>query len=68
MKKLFVSIVGTRDWQCKHMSFATIFDFVDYCKLYSPNKSDLIEDYIDLKDLCRIMSDSLVTFHYDWQK
>jgi hypothetical protein len=67
MKKLFVSVVGTRDWQCKHMAFDTIFDFVDYCKLYSPHKSDLIGEY-NIEDLCRIMSDSLVTFHYCWQK
>lgn len=68
MKKLFVSIVGTKDWQCKHMSFDSIFDFEDYCKVYNPKKCKQIEDYVDLKDLCNIMSDRFVTFHYEWQK
>jgi len=68
MKKLFVSIVGTRDWQTKHKSFDTISDFEDYCKLYNPNKKALVENYGTLKELCEGMSDGLVTFHYAWQK
>lgn len=68
MKKLFVSIVGTRDWQCKHMVFDTIADFEDYCLKYNPDKKKAINEYGTLKELCHIMSDGLVTFHYDWQK
>ena len=68
MKKLFISIVGTKDWQCKHMSFNSIFDFEEYCKAYNPKKIKKIDDYVDLKDLCNIMSDCFVTFHYAWQE
>jgi len=68
MKKLFVSIVGTRDWQTKHMTFATIFDFEDYCKLYNPSKKKMVDQYGTLKELCEMMSDCFVTFHYSWQE
>ena len=68
MKKLFVSIVGTRDWQTKHKAFDTISDFEDYCKLYNPSKKTLVDNYGTLKELCEGMSDCFVTFHYAWQK
>lgn len=68
MKKLFISVVGTRDWQCKHMSFDNLFDFEDYCLQVKPYKAKQIKDYIDTKDLCNIMSDNFVVYHYEWQK
>ena len=67
-KKLFISVAGTRDWQCKHMSFDSVFDFEDYCTKVAPQKAKQIVDFIDTKDLCRIMSDAFVTYHYEWQK
>lgn len=68
MKKLFVSVVGTRDWQCKHMIFNTVADFEDYCLAHAPHKKELINNYGTLKELCEGMSDCFLTFHYDWQK
>ena len=68
MKKLFVSVVGTRDHQCKHMAFDSLLDFEDYCLTHAPKKAKEIADYINAKDLCRIMSDCFLTFHCEWQK
>ena len=68
MKKLFVSVVGTRDHQCKHMAFDNLLDFEDYCLAHAPKKAKEIADYIDAKDLCRIMSDCFLIFHCEWQK
>jgi hypothetical protein len=68
MKKIFLSVVGTRDWQCKHMSFDNLFDIEDYAVKVAPSKAKLVADYIDLADLCRIMSDNFTVWHYEWQK
>lgn len=68
MKKLFVSVVGTRDWQCRHIVFDTIFDFEDYCLTYAPHKQKQIKEYGTLQELCTIVSDAFVTFQYEWQK
>lgn len=66
--KLMVRVTGTRDWQCKSFMFDTIFDFEDYCIQANPTKEKHIKDYIDLKDLCSIMSDCFVVYSYEWYK
>ena len=63
---IIVRVTGTKDWQCKAMVFKTIFDFEDYCLKVAPKKEKAIKDYIDLKDLCSIMSDCFVVYSYEW--
>ena len=68
MANLIVSAVGTKDFQCKHMSFKNVFDFEDYCMIHAPKKAKQIQDFIDAEDLCSIMSDCFVTYHCEWSK
>ena len=64
--KLIVRVTGTRAWQCKHYVFNSIFEFEEHCLKANPKKAKQVNGYIDLPDLCSIMSDCFVVWSYEW--